>query len=110
MDPRPPGGLIPADPARAGATGGAGTVVGVPTPAVPTPGPPPSDAFTWRSGVVDAFDEAGGAGTLVDDLDGRTWWFHCTRLADGTRTTTVGTPVRYRAEPGPTGLEASHVG
>lgn len=53
-----------------------------------------------------AFDDHVGAGTIADAGTGELWYFHCTRIADGTRTTTVGAPVTFRAEPGPTGLEA----
>jgi cold shock CspA family protein len=45
-------------------------------------------------GTVTAFDEAAGIGTLTG-ADGRTYPFHCTQLADGTRTVPVGTPVLF---------------
>lgn len=69
----------------------------------------PAGAFAARAGVVATFDDHEGAGTLVDDETGATWWFHCTRIAGGARTIAVGVPVRFRSEPGPTGLEAVDV-
>ncbi len=67
---------------------------------------PPHQAFTSRAGVVASFDDHVGAGTLTDGETGEAWWFHCTRLADGSRSIDPGTAVTFRAEPGPTGLEA----
>jgi len=69
----------------------------------------PTEAFTERSGVVATFDDQVGAGTIVDDATGAPWWFHCTRIADGTRTIAIGVPVTFCVEPGPTGLEATTV-
>lgn len=51
------------------------------------------------SGRVVAFDDERGWGT-VEGLDGREHWFHCTGIADGTRTIEVGTAVRFRVAPG----------
>lgn len=65
-----------------------------------------AEAYTARSGVVAAFDDHVGTGTIVDDATGAPWWFHCTRIAGGDRTVPVGVAVSFRAEPGPTGLEA----
>lgn len=48
-----------------------------------------------RAGVVVDFDEPRGWGT-VRDADGTEHWFHCTAIADGTRTVVVGAPVRFR--------------
>lgn len=70
----------------------------------------PADAFGRRTGVVEGFDDHVGAGTVRDRHDGRTWWFHCTRIADGSRSVAVGTTVRYALRPGPTGIEAVDVG
>ena len=42
------------------------------------------------TGTVTAFDEARGCGTVRAD-DGATYCFHCTAIADGTRTIEVGT-------------------
>jgi cold shock CspA family protein len=47
-----------------------------------------------RSGAVDSFDEAAGYGVVADGDDGR-WFFHCTAIADGTRTIEVGAPVAF---------------
>lgn len=44
--------------------------------------------------VVD-FDEARGLGT-VEATDGRRLGFHCTGIADGSRTVEVGAAVRFR--------------
>jgi len=47
-----------------------------------------------RLGTVREFDEARGLGTVVDD-DGNELGFHCTSIADGTRTIVPGTPVTF---------------
>ena len=52
----------------------------------------PASFGSVRPGVVQAFDDHVGAGTVRDALDGTEWWFHCTRIATG-----------------PTGLEAGDV-
>lgn len=65
-----------------------------------------AQVFTARTGVVATFDDHGGAGTVVDDLTGRTWPFHCTQIADGSRAVATGAAVAFRVEPGPVGLEA----
>lgn len=72
-------------------------------------GPQPAEMFTERTGAVGFFDEDAGAGTVVDDVTGATWFLHCTRIADGSRTIEVGTPVRFAAVLGPTGPEAADV-
>lgn len=69
----------------------------------------PATVFGTGRGTVTSYDDRVGTGTLRDALDGREWWFHCTRIADGSRTMTVGGPVTYRLRPGPTGLEAVDV-
>jgi cold shock CspA family protein len=46
------------------------------------------------SGRVVAFDEHVGLGRVEAD-DGRTYPFHCTQLADGSRTVDVGAVVRF---------------
>jgi cold shock CspA family protein len=43
-------------------------------------------------GTVTAFDDPRGIGTVTTD-DGRVLLFHCTAVADGTRTIAEGTPV-----------------
>jgi cold shock CspA family protein len=66
-------------------------------------------AFGSRSGRVATFDDAVGAGTVVVDGSEETWSFHCTSIADGSRTIPVGIWVTFDIEPGPTGLEAVRV-
>lgn len=63
-------------------------------------------AFTNRTGVVASFDDHVGAGTVRDAVTDEVWPFHCTRIADGSRTIPAGVEVGYRVEPGPTGFEA----
>ena len=50
-------------------------------------------------GEVVGFDEDGGYGTVRAD-GGATYFFHCTAVADGTRTIEVGTAVRFEVVPG----------
>jgi len=57
-------------------------------------------AEPYRSGAVVAFDEAKGFGTVRDDESGDELFFHCTAIADGTRTIAVGTPVMFVVIPG----------
>lgn len=45
-------------------------------------------------GVVVAFHEGRGLGEIEDE-DGRRYPFHCTRIADGTRTIPVGAKVEF---------------
>lgn len=49
-----------------------------------------------------AFDEHKGYGT-VEAADGRVLFFHCTAIADGSRTIRPGAPVTFRVVPGPRG-------
>ena len=51
-----------------------------------------------RGTVVD-FDEHRGTGTVRAD-DGSEHLFHCTQIADGSRTIAVGTAVDYVIAPG----------
>ena len=51
------------------------------------------------TGVVMAFDEAKGWGTVRAE-DGRELFFHCTAIADGTRTIEVGAEVEFDVVPG----------
>ena len=62
--------------------------------------------FDTRIGRVLTFDDQVGAGTVRGDDVGETWFFHCTRIADGSRTINVGAAVTFEVVPGPTGLEA----
>ena len=60
-------------------------------------------------GVVATFDDFKGYGTVRAD-DGRSLFFHCTAVADGTRTIAAGTRVAFAVVPGHRGQwEASAV-
>jgi cold shock CspA family protein len=50
------------------------------------------------SGRVTAFDEPRGLGTITAD-DGQPYLFHCTQIADGSRTIAVGQAVRFELLP-----------
>jgi cold shock CspA family protein len=52
-----------------------------------------------RRGTVVTFDDAAGYGE-VEDADGARVWFHCTAIADGSRSVPVGTAVRFVVVPG----------
>lgn len=52
-----------------------------------------------RRGIVAEFDDHRGYGTVRGD-DGSEHFFHCTRIAGGTRTIAVGTAVVYEIVPG----------
>ena len=54
------------------------------------------------TGTVTAFDERRGLGEITAD-DGTTYPFHCTAIADGTRTIAVGTAVEFEVVPGQLG-------
>ena len=47
-----------------------------------------------HSGTVTEFDEPVGLGVVTAD-DGTPYPFHCTQIADGTRTIAVGTKVHF---------------
>ena len=49
-------------------------------------------------GRVSDFDEKRGLGTITGD-DGRSYPFHCTQIADGSRTIAEGTAVRFSVVP-----------
>jgi cold shock CspA family protein len=55
-----------------------------------------------RFGDVAEFDEARGLGT-VRDAEGHELGFHCTQIADGSRTIAVGAPVVFVVAPGSLG-------
>jgi cold shock CspA family protein len=59
-------------------------------------------AFESASGVVEEFDEQRGLGTIVAD-DGDVLPFHCTALADGSRTVEAGRRVQFDVVPGLSG-------
>ena len=52
------------------------------------------------TGVVVAFDEAKGYGTVRGDGDGAEHFFHCTAIADGTRTIALGAAVSFEVAAG----------
>jgi cold shock CspA family protein len=49
-------------------------------------------------GTVTAFDDPRGLGEVTAD-DGAVYSFHCTAIADGTRTIEVGTAVEFELTP-----------
>jgi cold shock CspA family protein len=53
-------------------------------------------------GTVTAFDERVGLGQVTAD-DGTVHDFHCTQIADGTRTIPVGVAVEFDVVPGQLG-------
>jgi cold shock CspA family protein len=54
--------------------------------------------FAELHGTVDAFDDRAGAGQVRSD-DGELVFFHCTRIADGSRTIPVGVDVTFTVAP-----------
>ncbi len=50
------------------------------------------------SGTVSSFEETRGLGAI--EADGRSFSFHCTQIADGTRSVRVGATVEFRVVPG----------
>jgi cold shock CspA family protein len=65
--------------------------------------------FEFGSGVVEEFDEQRGLGTILAD-DGDAVPFHCTAIADGSRTVEAGRRVQFRVTPGLSGRwEATRV-
>ena len=50
------------------------------------------------TGTVTEFDEGAGLGTITAD-DGATFAFHCTAIADGSRTIAVNTAVEFEPRP-----------
>ncbi|MEX2254527.1 MAG: hypothetical protein WEC34_03715 [Acidimicrobiia bacterium] len=59
-------------------------------------------AMPARTGRVAAFDLRRGLGTL-ESTEGERFDFHCTQVADGTRSVPVGAIVRYVVVPGSLG-------
>ena len=53
-------------------------------------------------GTVIEFDEPRGLGVIEGD-DGERYPFHCTRIADGTRTIPTGARVEFSVMAGPAG-------
>lgn len=68
-----------------------------------------SAAFARHRGVVEAFDDHAGVGTVVEVDSGERWFFHCTRIADGSRRIDAGRAVTFGVSPQPNGLEAVDV-
>lgn len=63
------------------------------------------------NGVVTAYDDHAGLGQVRVDPGGATYWFHCTRLLDGSRHAEVGQRVGFCVVPGRAGRwEAADVG
>jgi len=61
-------------------------------------------------GSVSSWDEHGGYGTVRDDATGAEHFFHCTAIADGSRTIGEGTRVTFDVVPGRLGRwEAENV-
>ena len=65
-----------------------------------------SAAFSTHRGTVSSFDAHIGAGEVADRATAQTWFFHCTMIADGSRSIAEGTDVEFEVAPGPNGLEA----
>ena len=59
---------------------------------------PPADGVVH--GVVATFDDPEGYGTVTAAEPEGTWFFHCTAIADGTRTIEVGAAVTFEVVPG----------
>jgi cold shock CspA family protein len=53
---------------------------------------------TSLQGIVREFDDPAGMGWIAGH-DGTDRFFHCTQIADGTRTIAVGAPVAYELLP-----------
>ena len=63
----------------------------------------------WYSGRVASFDDFVGRGE-IEARGGMRFPFHCTAIADGTRTIAADAAVKFRLVPGPLGaLEATAV-
>ena len=52
-----------------------------------------------RGAVVD-FDEAKGYGTVEDAATGARYFFHCTQIADGSRSISLGALVEFEVTAG----------
>jgi cold shock CspA family protein len=59
-------------------------------------------------GTVAEFDDHKGFGVIAGD-DGRSYFFHCTQIADGTRTIDAGTAVWFEPWPRLGRIEAAAV-
>ncbi|MGH8834509.1 MAG: cold shock domain-containing protein [Actinomycetes bacterium] len=69
----------------------------------------PVAPFVQATGTVESFDEPRGLGVIRDD-DGAALPFHCTAIADGSRTIPEGQAVRFTVVAGQLGRwEAAHI-
>jgi cold shock CspA family protein len=57
------------------------------------------EGTSHSGGTVDSFDKDVGLGE-VRARDGRLYQFHCTEIADGSRSIAVGTQVTFAVAPG----------
>ena len=64
--------------------------------------PPTAVAGATKEGKVVVFDSKRGLGE-IRGVDDRTYPFHCTKIADGTREIPVGAAVEFTVAPGPRG-------
>lgn len=55
----------------------------------------PAQPGARHAGVVTEFDHDRGYGTVSDGGAEDGWFFHCTAIADGSRTIAVGTAVTF---------------
>lgn len=56
----------------------------------------PAQPWARHAGVVTVFDDDRGYGTVSGGDGGKhEWFFHCTSIADGSRTIAVGTAVTF---------------
>ena len=62
-----------------------------------------SEPGTPLTGRVASFDGAAGWGVIAAD-NGTEYPFHCTAIADGTRTVTAGIAVSFQLAPGHRGV------
>lgn len=60
--------------------------------------------MSTRLGLIEQFDERRGIGVVTGD-DGERHGFHCTAVADGSRSIEVGTRVVYEMRTGPLGRD-----
>lgn len=60
---------------------------------------PVTSSIGTGTGTVTAFDDERGLGEITTD-GGAVHHFHCTGIADGSRTIEVGAPVRFGIIPG----------
>ena len=61
-----------------------------------------AESFERRAGTVSAFDETRGLGEVTTE-SGERLGFHCTAIADGSRTIAINRPVQFLVVPGQLG-------